>query len=233
MCDVQKIDQIAQKYGLKVIYDAAHAFGVKINGLGIGSFGDISMFSFHATKVFHTIEGGALTFSDHRFGEKLHHIKNFGISSPEDVTEIGTNAKMNEFQAAMGICNLRHLDHQIARRKEVASCYRQHLDGIEGLRCLVPQKGVTSNYAYFPVIFDEKKFKKTRNEVAAALKKENILARKYFYPLTNSFSCYQGQFRAEETPVAQYIGDRVLTLPLYGDLSLDDVGRICQIILER
>ncbi|WP_089608903.1 DegT/DnrJ/EryC1/StrS family aminotransferase [Dehalobacterium formicoaceticum] len=233
VCNVEKIDQIAKKYGLKVIYDAAHAFGVKINGQGIGRFGDISMFSFHATKVFHTIEGGALTFSDSSYEERLSRLKNFGISSPEDVTEVGTNAKMNEFQAAMGICNIRYIDHQIALRKKIVDCYREYLDGIRGLSYLSPQKGVTTNYAYFPVLFDEKEFGKTRNEVVEALKKEDILARKYFYPLTSRFSCYEGRYQEEATPVAKYIGDRILTLPLFGALNLNDVKRICQVILER
>lgn len=230
ICNVREIEQIAKKYNLKVIYDAAHAFGVTVNGVGVANFGDASMFSFHATKVFHTIEGGAVTYKDGSLSKKLDDLKNFGITGPESVEYVGGNAKMNEFQAAMGICNLRHVEGEIAKRKIVVESYIDRLSGVSGIRLCKPQTGVKSNYAYFPVVFDG--YKMSRDEVFEKLKAENIYARKYFYPLTNSFECYKGRFDVEKTPVAKYAADRVLTLPLYADLALDDVDRICDIILR-
>lgn len=232
ICDIEAIEAVARKYNLKVIYDAAHTFGVTVNDKGIGAFGDVSMFSFHATKVFHTIEGGALTYSNSKYKSEFDKLKNFGIASPEDVELVGTNAKMNEFQAAMGICNLRHVDEEIQKRKEIVHRYREHLEGVKGIRIVEEQKDVKPNYAYFPAVFDEKVFGKTRDSVFDNLAKQNIHARKYFYPLINDMECYQGMYTSESTPVAKYIAGRVLTLPLYADLSLQDVDRICEIILK-
>ena len=231
LCDVKAIDRIAKRYGLKVIYDAAHAFGVKYQGVSSACFGDLSMFSFHATKVFNTIEGGCVCFSDDKMVQLLNDMKNFGIHGPEEVAYIGGNAKMNEFQAAMGICNLRHLEEEIAKRKVVVERYRERLSGVEGIRLCSMQKDVESNYAYFPVVFDGYKY--TRNEVFEKLAEQGIGARKYFFPLTNSFECYRNYPTAgtEKTPVAQHMALRVLTLPLYADLSIEDVDRICDVIL--
>lgn len=231
MCDVGEIDRIAKKYGLKVIYDAAHAFAVKYKGQSSASFGDASMFSFHATKVFNTIEGGCVCFKDDSWLQILNDMKNFGIHGPESVEYVGGNAKMNEFQAAMGLCNLRHLDKEIAKRKKVVERYRERLEGVEGIKLSVIQKDVESNYAYFPVVFDGYKY--TRNEVFEKLAEQGIGTRKYFFPLTNSFECYRNYPTAgtEKTPVAQHMALRVLTLPLYVDLSLEDVDRICDVIL--
>ena len=232
ICDVDTIQEIADRHGLKVIYDAAHAFGVKYRGAGIGSFGDASMFSFHATKVYHTIEGGCLCYGDELLVKKLSDIRNFGLHGQEECLYVGGNAKMNEFQAAMGICNLRHIDQEIAKRKAVVERYRARLENIPGIKLSVIQKDVQSNYAYFPVVFDGYKY--SRDQVVALLKEKEILARKYFYPLTNAFSCYQALPSAgkEKTPIADYFAERVLTLPLYADLSLEDVDRICDIILQ-
>jgi len=230
ICNVKELDNIAKKYNLKLIYDAAHTFGVTVDGQGIGNFGDASMFSFHATKVFHTIEGGAITYNDPLLKKMLDEIKNFGITGPETVEYIGTNAKMNEFQAAMGICNLRYVDGEIAKRRNVVERYLSNLENIEGIRLSKGQGGVKSNYAYFPVFFDG--YKKTRDEVFEELKSHNIIARKYFYPITNSFACYRGENDILDTPVAKHISERVLTLPLYADLSLEDVDRICKIIKD-
>lgn len=230
ICNVREIERIAKKYKLKVIYDAAHAFGVTVDGISVGNFGDASMFSFHATKVFNTIEGGAVTYKDEKLTKILKDLKNFGITGPESVEYVGGNAKMNEFQAAMGICNLRHIGNEIEKRKAVAERYIERLSNINGVKLCKSQTGVKSNYAYFPVVFDE--YKLNRDEVFENLKQENIIARKYFYPLTNSFECYKGKFNVEKTPVAKYIADRVLTLPLYADLALSDVDRICDIILN-
>ena len=232
ICDVDKIRQIADKYNLKVIYDAAHAFGVSRNGVNVANFGDASMFSFHATKVFNTIEGGAVTFADDTLVQVLNDQKNFGICGQEEIVYVGGNAKMNEFQAAMGICNLRHVDEEIAKRKKVVECYCSRLDNVKGIRICAEQENVKSNYAYFPVVFD--RYKYTRNEVFEMLKSENVIARKYFYPLTNDVACYAGYptSGAEKTPVAKFLADRVLTLPLYADLSKEEVNFICDIILK-
>ncbi len=228
VCDVDAIDRIAKKHNLKVIYDAAHTFGVTVNGQGIGTFGDASMFSFHATKVFNTIEGGAVTYNDSSIKQVLNDLKNFGITGPETVEYVGGNAKMNEFQAAMGICNLRHVNGEISKRKKVFERYINNLKDITGIQLSKKQVDVESNYAYFPVVFDG--YKITRDEVFEKLKGNDIIARKYFYPLTNSFECYKDQYDVDETPVAKYIAERVLTLPLYADLALEDVDRICEII---
>lgn len=230
MCDVEAIDKIAKKHNLKVVYDAAHAFGVKYKGVSSACFGDMSMFSFHATKVFNTIEGGAVCFKQDELVTKFNDLKNFGIHGPESTLYIGGNAKMNEFQAAMGICNLRHLDREIEKRKHVVERYKERLGNVEGIKFCKPQKDVTPNYAYLPVIFDG--FKKDRNQVFEELKQHDIVARKYFYPLVNEMECYKDfpTYGAEKTPVAKYLGDRVLTLPMYADLSLEDVDLICEII---
>ncbi|MBE6922268.1 MAG: DegT/DnrJ/EryC1/StrS family aminotransferase [Ruminococcaceae bacterium] len=230
LCDVDAIRKIADKHGLKVIYDAAHAFGVSKNGVNAANMGDASMFSFHATKVFNTIEGGAVSFRDDMV-QKMNDLKNFGIRGPERVAYVGGNAKMSEFQAAMGICNLRHVNGEIAKRKAIVERYRSHLSGIPGIRLCDDQPGVVHNYAYFPVVFDGYKY--DRDEVFAKLAENNIVARKYFYPLTNDIECYQElpTAGAEKTPVAKFVADRVLTLPLYADLSMHDVDRICDTIL--
>ncbi len=232
LCDVDKIARLGKKYGLKVIYDAAHAFDVTLNGVSSACFGDASMFSFHATKVFNTIEGGALCFSDSSLRQKVNDLKNFGIHGPEEVPFVGGNAKMNEFCAAMGLCNLRHLDSWIEERKAAHDRYIERLENVPGIRLCTPRKGIKSNYAYFPVVFDGYKY--NRDEIFDMLGRENIIARKYFYPITNSFDCYKGRpgFDPALTPVAQYIGERVLTLPLYAGLNKEDVDRICDIILK-
>jgi len=230
VCNVAEIEKIAEKHGLKVIYDGAHAFGVTVNGTGVGNFGDVTMFSFHATKVFNTIEGGALAYRDPSLSKTLLELKNFGASGKESVESVGGNAKMNEFQAAMGICNLRHVEVEIEKRRAVVERYRERLEGVKGIRIVEPQKGVRSNNAYFPVVFDG--YRMNRDEICEALKSREIFARKYFYPATNNLECYRGRFDAGGTPVANYIADRVLTLPLYGDLSLEDADLICRIILE-
>lgn len=232
ICDMEEIERLAHKYELKVLYDAAHTFGETYKGQGIGSFGDASCFSFHATKVFNTIEGGAVCYKDPELGRKLYELKNFGIHGPEAVDAVGANAKMNEFCAAMGLCNLRHVDEEIAKRKVVAERYYEHLNGVEGLQLNVRQPEVKYNYGYFPVIFDEKLFGSSRNEVFDALAGNGIGTRKYFYPLTNTYGCFHKKYNADETPVARYIAKRVLTLPLYADLALEDVDRICKIILS-
>lgn len=232
MCDVEAIQKIADKHGLKVIYDAAHAFGVKYKGVSSANFGDASMFSFHATKVFNTIEGGAVTYKDSSLVSVLDDMKNFGLHTPEEGKYIAGNAKMNEFQAAMGICNLRHLDDEIAKRGKAVKRYRERLGGVNGIILCPEQNDVISNYAYFPVVFDGYKY--NRDEIFEKLKSHDIIARKYFYPLINGFECYKEYATAGEdkTPVAKHIADRVLTLPLFADLTEDMVDTICDIILN-
>lgn len=232
ICDVEGIERIAHKYHLKVLYDAAHAFGVRYKDKAVGLFGDASCFSFHATKVFNTIEGGACCYRDPALGKILYQLKNFGIRDEETVEGVGANAKMNEFCAAMGICNMRHLDENRERREKVVECYRERLEGVEGLRLNSPQEGVYTNYAYFPIIINEKQFGADRDEVQEALARENIGARKYFYPLTNTFECFHGKYPVEDTPIAKWLSQRVLTLPLYADLALCDVERICDIVVN-
>lgn len=230
VCQVDKIETIARKHHLKVIYDAAHAFGVEVEGRGIGTFGDASMFSFHATKVYNTIEGGAVAFKEPSLEILLNYLKNFGITGKESVEYIGGNAKMNEFQAVMGICNLRHMEENIEKRRRVSERYRQRLFGVEGIRLTVLQPGVKQNYAYFPVVFDG--FSMSRDQVYEQLAAHNIYARKYFYPLITDFACYEGRFCDAKVPVAQRIAGNILTLPCYAELPLEDVDRICDVILK-
>ncbi len=233
ICDVDAIDRIAKKYHLKVVYDAAHAFGVKYKGISAVSFGDASILSFHATKVFNTIEGGAVCYSDELLTDQLHEIKDFGIHSEEEINSIGGNAKMSEFQAAMGLCNLRHINEEICKRRIIVERYHERLENINGIKMCEPQNDVQSNYAYLPVVFEGDNY--IRDAIFERLKAHGIGARKYFYPLTNSFPCYhscKGAGRSG-TPIASYLADRVLTLPLYADLSLKDVDEICDVILER
>ena len=232
VCRVEEIERVARRYGLKVIYDAAHSFGVRYRGKSTALFGDVSCFSFHATKVFHTIEGGAACFHDRELGEKLSRLKNFGIRNAECVDGVGANAKMNEFCAAMGLCNLRHVNDDIARRKAVAERYRERLEGVCGVQLNPVQENVTPNYAYFPVVFHEQEFGSTRNEVFDALQRADIYSRKYFYPLTNTFACFHGKYDVEQTPVARHIANRVLTLPIYPELEEAEVDRICDVILS-
>lgn len=231
LCDVDAIHEIADTYNLKVIYDAAHAFGVRRGGTSAAAFGDASMLSFHATKVFNTIEGGAVCFRDPALKDTLNQWKNFGITGPESVDYIGGNAKMNEFCAAMGICNLRHVDREIAKRKVVAERYFERLSNIEGIQVCTPKPGIRHNYSYMPVVFTEG-FGASRDEVFGALAVRGISARKYFYPLTGDYDCYRGRFDTARTPVARRVAEQVLTLPMYADLELKAVDRICDIVLD-
>lgn len=229
ICDVDSIDAIAKRHNLIVIYDAAHAFGVTYSGRSVAKFGDASMFSFHATKVFNTIEGGCICSKTIEEKIRLDEMKNFGISADEKCSYCGGNAKMNEFQASMGLCNLRHLEENIRRRKAIVERYICNLGGTKGIKVWMPQDNVVPNYSYFPVVFDG--FKHNRNEIKNILAANDIGSRKYFYPLTSDFECYKG-FRKNKTPVASHLADCILCLPLYPDMSLEDVDRICKIILE-
>ena len=226
ICDVESIEKIASKYNLKVIYDGAHSFGEKYKGISTANFGDATMFSFHATKVFNTIEGGAVCFKRKEYKQILNDLKNFGIHGPEEVDFIGGNAKMNEFQAAMGLCNLRHLDDEISKRKVCFEEYKKLLCSIDGIKLPYIQDFVESNYAYFPVLFYNYKY--NRDDIYERLKKYNVISRKYFYPLTSEFKCYSEYYT--ETPVAKFISENILCLPMYSDLSIEDIKLICEII---
>ncbi|MDD7794730.1 DegT/DnrJ/EryC1/StrS family aminotransferase [Clostridium sp. 'White wine YQ'] len=229
VCNVEEIDKIAKKHNLKVIYDAAHAFGVKFKGKSVVSYGDASILSFHATKVFNTIEGGAVIHNSASLKQKLYSLKNFGIQGEEDINCIGANAKMDEFRAVMGLCNLKYIEQEIEKRRKVVLRYIENLKDVEGISLVANQKNVDSNYAYFPVVLNEDKGF-NRDEIYEALKKENIHVRKYFYPLTNEFDCYRGMYDSNKTPIAKYISRRILTLPLYSDLEIEVVDSICNII---
>lgn len=232
ICDVDKIQEIADKYRLKVIYDAAHAFGEKYQGCGIGNYGDASLFSFHATKVFNSIEGGGVVCKDEQLGERLYQLRNFGITDAENVDAVGANGKMNEFAAAMGICNLRHIEQEIARRKRVYVRYIERLYDVKGIRIPVPDENVLPNYAYFPILIEDA-YGIKRDIVHQMLERHRVYPRKYFYPCVNEFGCYKSQYDASQTPIAREISYRILTLPIYADLALEDVDRICDIMKEK
>ena len=228
-CDVDAIERIAAKHGLKVLYDAAHAFGATLGGKTASAFGDAQMYSFHATKVFHTIEGGAVTCQSKAVADVLRLERNYGITGPEETVTVGGNAKMNEFQAAMGLCNLRVLAGERDKRRAVVARCRERLGGVRGLRMLPTHAG--DNFAYLPVLFEG--FRLTRDAAFDLLATHDVFARKYFYPLTSAMACYAGRFDVKDTPVALAASQQVMTLPLYADLPLAEVDRICDILLEE
>ena len=228
VCAVDKIAVIAKKYNLKVIYDAAHAFGERLKGKGVATFGDASVFSFHATKVFHTIEGGAVASDDENLHHRIYNLKNFGILDEVTVEDIGANAKMNEFSAIMGLCNLRHIDEAIAARRRNDQLYRELLADIPGILSFGVDNNVERNYAYFPILVDED-FPNTRDELVEILKKHGIFARKYFYPLTYEHDC-TCQFVRTPTTVAANLSRRVITLPQYEELTEEQIRRIVDCI---
>lgn len=228
ICDIEAIQSIADKYNLKVIYDAAHAFGIKYKNKGIGNYGDASIFSFHATKVFNTIEGGAVTFDDKKMYDKLYNLKNFGIRGEELVTEVGANAKMNELSAIMGLCNLNHLSDVYKSRKNVFSRYVDAISTINGLR-LLKKKEDDNNYAYFPIIIEDD-YPVSRDQLYDILKQSDIYSRKYFYPLTSDQVCFKNKYRNVSLDVARDLSSRVLSLPIYEGLSETDQSRILNIL---
>ena len=230
ICDVEEIDKIAKKHNLKVIYDAAHAFGETYNGVGVANYGDASIFSFHATKVFNTIEGGAICSNDDKMPEIFKMLRDFGIRDEENIDYVGTNSKMNEFSAAMGLCNLRHLDEEISKRKKVYERYNSNLNGISGISIPSEQAGLVRNYAYYPIVVEKRLYGHDRNELFFELKRNDVYSRKYFYPLTNKPNCIASRFNPGDTPIAETISLNVLTLPMYADLELVNVDRICEII---
>ncbi len=230
-CDVKKIQAIADKHNLKIIYDAAHAFGVEIDGVGIGNFGDLSVFSFHATKFFNTAEGGAITYKDKSLKDKLYLLRNFGIKSEEEILLSGINGKMNEFQALLGLKNLEILESEREKRKNIYDLYQSFLGKIEGIKFVISDISSTS-YQYFPILIDKVKFGKSRDEVFLKLREHKIFARKYFYPLCSDYECYSELASANPDllPIAQKSSQEILCLPFHGNLTSDDVRRISNII---
>ena len=231
-CNVFKIQQIADIYGLKVIFDAAHAFGVKVNGNSILNFGDLSVLSFHATKVFTTFEGGAIICHDEAMKKRIDFLKNFGFADEVTVIGEGINGKMNEVQAAMGLLQLKYIDSSIKKRKRIAQIYREGLKGVNGISFLDNIEDVKLNYSYFPVFINKGKYGKSRDEVYEELKNNHIYTRRYFYPLISHFSAYKGlpSARAKNLPVAEEMSREVICLPIYPDLNEDDIGRIIGVL---
>lgn len=232
VCNVEEIQRIADKYGLKVIYDAAHAFGVKYKGKGVGNFGDISVFSFHATKVFNTIEGGAAVFSEPRIYERLYNLKNFGIRGEEMVVSVGSNAKMNEFAAIMGLCNLKHVKESIAKRKMLCEEYERFLKKIPGIRTFEKNEDVEQNYGYFPILI-EKEYPLSRDELYEWLKKNGIYTRKYFCPLTTDQVCFEDKYKMLKLGCARELAEKILALPIYEGLKVNEIIRIIKVIQKE
>jgi dTDP-4-amino-4,6-dideoxygalactose transaminase len=231
-CRVDKIREIADKHGLKVIYDAAHAFGVEVNGIPVGSFGDISMFSLHATKIYHTIEGGALAFNNPWLKKRADELRNFGIITEEEIMEPGMNGKLNEIQAAMGVLLLKLVQQEIENRREKTCLYRKLLQGIPGLGISSDMDGVRHNYPYFIIRINKNECGVDRDELQIKLKEYNIFSRKYFYPLCSDFNCYRDLPSANSLnlPTAVKMAEQVLALPLYGRLGNEDIEKICCIL---
>lgn len=229
VCNVEEIQRIADKYSLKVIYDAAHAFGVTYKGKGIGSFGDASVFSFHATKVFNTIEGGAVAFSDCKLYEKLYNLKNFGIRGEELVTEVGANAKLNEFCAIMGLCNLKHIEQAVAKRKMLCEEYERQLKDVPGIQTFEKNQKSEKNYGYFPVLIEDY-YSISRDELYEKLKEQGIHTRKYFYPLTSDQACFKNRYRNLKLKCARELAERVLVLPVYEGLATDNLIKVIEVI---
>ena len=230
-CNIKKIDEIAQKYGLKVIYDAAHAFSTEIDGVGIGNFGDISMFSFHATKLFNTIEGGCLTYNDSNLVRKIYDLRNFGIQNEEIVEDVGINGKMNEFSAAFGLLNLKIYKEEQNKRQKIKAFYDTELSSVEGIRIPKMPDNTTDSYQYYPVIIEDD-YPLTRDELYDKFRERDILVRKYFYPACSDYECYKSdsRFIRKELKVTNDIKHKVLCLPYYGDLKENNLRDICNII---
>jgi len=234
-CDINAIQMIADKYGLKVIYDAAHAFGVEVNGESILKAGDMSTLSFHATKVYNTIEGGAMVMHDEKTKKRIDYLKNFGFAGETEVVAPGINSKMDEMRSAYGLLNLKQVDAAIEARHQVAIKYREALRGVEGIEFWDDMLGVKHNYSYFPIFVDAKKYGMTRDELYFKMKEQNVLGRRYFYPLISSFSTYRGLPSAapENLPVATKIANEVICLPMHHELSEGDINRVLDCVLKK
>jgi len=231
-CNLEQLQEIASKHGLMLIYDAAHAFGVRVNNHPIGHFGDLTMFSFHATKLYHSFEGGMLTFRNSSFKKILNYLKNFGFENELEVVMPGTNAKMNEIQALMGILMLEYVDNIIEKRKKLTEIYRERLKEIPGIIFQTDILGVRHNYAHMPVRINENEFEMSRDTLYNKFKSYNIFTRRYFYPLVCDYSCYKSVPVNDPLTVSRKVALEILTLPMYSDLHEDDVHKICDIILR-
>lgn len=234
-CNLEVFQQIADTYNLKLIYDAAHAFGVKVKGESILNFGDLSVLSFHATKVFNTIEGGAIISPDEKTKKRIDFLKNFGFADETTVIAPGINAKMNELQAAYGLLQLKYVDECIAKRKIIADYYREQLKGVSGIKFLEDIKEVNHAYSYFPILVDVSLYGKTRDELYNELKLHNIFGRRYFYPLISQFPTYRGlpSSKPDNLPIATKIAEQVICLPIYPELKQEQQYRIIQIIRPK
>ncbi len=230
-CKLDALADIAQRHNLMLIYDAAHAFGVQVNGKSIAQYGNLSMFSFHATKLYHSIEGGMLAFKDSGLTNTFNYLKNFGFKNETEVVMPGTNAKMNEMQALMGSIMLKYMDELVEKRKRVYAIYKERLSDVPGISFSPdPEANVTYNYAYVPILIDEREFGMSRDEMYVGLKEYNVFARRYFYPLLNEFACYQAVSVSRPLKVAEKISAQIITLPTYVGLTDENVHRICDII---
>lgn len=229
VCNIEEIQRIADNYGLKVIYDAAHAFGIQYDGKGIGNYGDASIFSFHATKVYNTIEGGAVSFADYKMYQKLYNLKNFGIRGEELVTEVGANAKMNEFAAIMGLCNLRYVKKAFEERKKRYEYYKERLMKVKGISFFDRNRAANNNYAYFPILVEDD-FILSRDDLYNTLKENNIYSRKYFYPLSSDQACFKNMYKKMNLDCARQLARKVLILPLYENLEMENLEKIVSII---
>lgn len=230
-CAVYEIQKIADRHGLKVIYDSAHAFGTEIDGKGVGTFGDISMFSFHATKLFHTVEGGCITFNDPSLKPHIDLLKNFGIKNENEVILPGINGKMNEVQACIGLLNLQNIEKEKQKRAVISRLYHEELHNVPGIRLVHLQPNETQSFQYFVIRIDERQFGLSRDQVHEILKKWNIITRRYFYPLCSDYECYRDlpSSSREKLSVAERVSQEVLAMPFYGELPLEDVKKICEI----
>ncbi|MDR3945116.1 MAG: DegT/DnrJ/EryC1/StrS family aminotransferase [Phocaeicola sp.] len=233
-CDTKRIQEIADQYGLKVIYDAAHAFGVEVNGESILNAGDLSTLSFHATKVYNTVEGGAMVMHDEKMKKRIDYLKNFGFANETTVVGPGINSKMDEVRSAYGLLNLKQVDAAIEARHQVAIKYREVLRNVEGVTFFDDIPGVRHNYSYFPIFIDAKKYGMTRDELYFKMKEQNVLGRRYFYPLISEFSTYRGleSAKPENLPEAHKMADSVICLPMHHALSNDDIQRILDSIIK-
>ena len=233
-CDTERIQAIADKYGLKIIYDAAHAFGVEVNGKSILKAGDMSTLSFHATKVYNTIEGGALVMHDEKTKKRIDYLKNFGFANEVEVVAPGINSKMDEMRSAYGLLNLRQVDTAIEARHQVAIQYREALRPVEGITFMDDMPGVKHNYSYFPIFVDVEKYGMTRDELYVKMKELNVLGRRYFYPLISEFSTYRGlpSSSKENLPNAHKMANSVICLPMHHELSQSDIERIIDCIIK-
>lgn len=232
ICNVDAIQTIAERYRLKIIYDACHAFGEKYKGNSVAAFGDISVFSFHATKVFNTIEGGAVCSKSHEIYERLYNLKNFGIRGEELVVSVGANAKMNEFAAIMGLCNLKHINDAIAERKHVSDVYRKELSDVTGIRIFEEKENIEYNYGYFPILVEDD-YPIDRDQLYERLNENGIHVRKYFYPLTADQACFKNRYRKVDLPVARKLSEQILVLPIYEEMTDEEIERVIKCMMKK